>query len=167
MRLNILHGHDGVGLGLDLGDTLDALELGDEGLLGLELGLLPLTEGIGGQGDNNLEVEASTADNALHVFTPKKLQQPMVRQQQPFKRTFFPNILFFFPTCRALFAWLLHAAHCLRWMPRLQGCLLGHSEKEKYLNAVRKRREYLDAVIIDKYGLGQSCILKSGQQSPA
>ncbi len=63
--LHNLHGHDGVGLGLDLGDTLDALELGDEGLLGLELGLLPLTEGIGGQGDNNLEVEASTADNAL------------------------------------------------------------------------------------------------------
>jgi hypothetical protein len=64
----VSHGHEGVGLGLDLAYAVDSLELLEELLLGRKLGLLPLAEGINIERRHHLEIQAAAANHALHTL---------------------------------------------------------------------------------------------------
>lgn len=63
-----VHRHEGVGLGLNLRDTLDLLGLGEEDLLRAEGALSPLVEGLGIKADDDTDVHAATADHALDLL---------------------------------------------------------------------------------------------------
>eukprot|EP00961_Rhodomonas_salina_P194980 2632519-Rhodomonas_salina.2 len=63
-----LHGHEGVGLGLDGVDALDVLELGKELLLRGEASLLPLAEGVSVERGHDLEIQAATAHHTLNIL---------------------------------------------------------------------------------------------------
>jgi hypothetical protein len=63
-----LHGHKCVRLGLDICDAVDRLDFSKERLFGRERSSLPSAPGTGLERNDDLEIEAAAAHDALHAL---------------------------------------------------------------------------------------------------